>query len=150
MWKEKLEEIKKLNIIFGEEINDGATEQDIELFLEKIGNKVIESALQEYIPFLKSVNVFEFNGFILYGIDSDLLTYIPKQQINGFIDNNEVWNENDWQKSYLFLGDSSDSWYVYDLDSKKYNELNKPSGDIVEMYDDIDALLDKVLGDALG
>ena len=43
MWKEKLEEIKKLNIIFGEEINDGATEQDIELFLEKIGNKVIES-----------------------------------------------------------------------------------------------------------
>lgn len=36
MWKEKLEEIKKLNIIFGEEINDGATEQDIDALLDKV------------------------------------------------------------------------------------------------------------------
>lgn len=49
----------------------------------------------------------------------------------------------------MFLGDSSISWYVYDLESGKYNELGKPSGDIIEAYDDIDALLDKVLGDAL-
>ena len=35
-----------------------------QFFLEKICNKVIESALQEYIPFLKSVNGFDY--FITY------------------------------------------------------------------------------------
>ena len=30
MWNKKLQEIKKMNAIFGEEINDGATEKDRE------------------------------------------------------------------------------------------------------------------------
>lgn len=35
MWKEKMQEIKRLDELYGEEINDGATE--IRSFLEKIG-----------------------------------------------------------------------------------------------------------------
>ena len=36
MWKTKLEEIKNLNSRFGERINDGATDEDIKILLEKI------------------------------------------------------------------------------------------------------------------
>ena len=70
MWNKKLQEIKKMNAIFGEEINDGATEKDIQRFLEEIGDVISEEYLHPYINVLKRVNGLEFNGFILYGIDS--------------------------------------------------------------------------------
>ena len=101
MWNKKLQEIKKMNAIFGEEINDGATEKDIQRFLEEIGDVISEEYLHPYINVLKRVNGLEFNGFILYGIDSTLLNNEPKQPINGFIDNNRVWHENEWQRNLL-------------------------------------------------
>ena len=95
------------------------------------------------------MNGIEFNGFILYGIDSTILDNEPKQSINGFIDNNKVWHENEWQRKYIFFGDSNTSWYTYDLSTNKYYELDKPSGEIVDEFDAIDLLVDKLLGDAL-
>lgn len=149
MWNKKLQEIKKMNAIFGEEINDGATEKDIQRFLEEIGDVICEEYLHPYINVLKRVNGLEFNGFILYGIDSTLLNNEPKQPINGFIDNNRVWHENEWQRKYIFFGDSNTSWYTYDLLTNKYYELDKPSGEIVDEFDNIDLLVDKLFGDAL-
>lgn len=72
---------------------------------------------------LRKVNGLEFNGFILYGIDLIILENEPKQSVNGFIDNNKVWHENEWQKKYIFYGDSNSSWYTYDLSTNKYYEL---------------------------
>ena len=123
MWNKKLQEIKKMNAIFGEEINDGATEKDIQRFLEEIGDVISEEYLHPYINVLKRVNGLEFNGFILYGIDSTLLNNEPKQPINGFIDNNRVWHENEWQRKYIFFGDSNTSWYTYDLLTNKYGSI---------------------------
>ena len=53
MWNKKLQEIKKNNAIFGEEINDGATEKDIQRFLEEIGDVICEEYLHPYINVLK-------------------------------------------------------------------------------------------------
>ena len=149
MWKEKLQQIKNMNEMFGEEINDGATEHEIQSFLEVLENSINVEKIRPYINLLKEVNGLEFNGFIFYGIDSNLLDNEPKQSINGFIDNNEVWHENEWQKKYVFLGDSNTSWYTYDEVVNKYYELDKPSGDIVQEFENIELLVDKLFGDAL-
>ncbi len=149
MWNEKLQEIKNINAIWGEEINDGATENEIQRFLEEIGDVISVETLHPYINILRKVNGLEFNGFILYGIDLIILENEPKQSVNGFIDNNKVWHENEWQKKYIFYGDSNSSWYTYDLSTNKYYELDKPSGDIVDVFDTIDLMVDKLFGDAL-
>ena len=39
--------------------------------------------------------------------------------------------------------------YTYDLLTNKYYELDKPSGEIVDEFDNIDLLVDKLFGDAL-
>lgn len=149
MWSEKLQEMKNVNAILGKEINDGATDEDIQKFVEKIGDSISDKILNPYVNVLKRVNGLEFNGFFLYGIDSNLLDNKSKQPINGFIDNNKVWHETEWQREYIFLADSNISWYTYDLSANKFYELDKPSGEIVDEFDDIDLLVDKLLGDAL-
>ena len=52
------------------------------------------------------------------------------------------------EKIYIF-GDSNTSWYTYDLLTNKYYELDKPSGEIVDEFDNIDLLVDKLFGNAL-
>ena len=123
MWKERLEEIRQEEKRYGQDINCGISEEEAGTFIKV--------------------------GFILYGVDEPLLNEAPNQHINGLIDCNKVWYENEWQKQYLFLGEGSISWYVYDLKTKMYYELDNPSGEISEEFHDFERMLDKMLEDAL-
>ena len=78
-----------------------------------------------------------------------MLEKTPKQSINGFIELNKTWYENEWQKQYVFLGESSISWYVYDSIDQKYYELDNPSGTVCEEFPNLESMVEKVLTDAL-
>lgn len=149
MWKDKYRKIYSLNQMFGVKMNNGASKSEIERFMKSVLKELNITFPKNYLEILEIVNGLEFNGFIIYGIDAYLLEGIPQQKINGFIENNKLWYENEWQRKYFFLGDSNISWYVYDKEILKYHELSKPSGTIVHTYDDLDSLLDALMGDAL-
>lgn len=53
------------------------------------------------------------------------------------------------KSSIFFLGEGDISWYVYDLKSKKYCELDNPSGEVSEEFSDFEAMLDKMLENSL-
>ncbi len=81
----------------------------------------------DYLDFLKNLNGIEFNGFIIYGIDKDLLSIKTNNHINGLIEFNTIFYENEHQKRYIFLGENNNSWYVYDIKLDVYFELDNPS-----------------------
>ena len=58
---------------------------------------------REYEEFLKTVNGLDFDGLVLYGVDSSLLETKKMNHICGFIDTNEIWYENEFQKSIFSL-----------------------------------------------
>ena len=149
MWKERLEEIRQEEKRYGADINGGISEEEAQEFIKAVKDELGIVLPEEYLKILRIVNGIEFNGFILYGVDEPLLKESPNQHINGLIDCNKVWYENEWQKQYLFLGEGSISWYVYDLKTKKYCELDNPSGELSEEFDDFERMLDKMLEDAL-
>lgn len=149
MWKEKLQQIVQEMKSYDEEINDGATMEEMRLFVEKSKTELKVAVPDEYLKILEVVNGIEFNGFILYGIDEELLDVQQNQSIYGMIEYNKIWYENEWQKRYLFLGESNISWFVYDLDECQYCELDNPSGDEVEVFDNVESLVEKILCDAL-
>lgn len=149
MWKESLERIIQEGKKYGEEINNGISEEEIELFIKNVEKELNLTLPDDYIEILRAVNGIEFNGMILYGVDEPILKEIPKQHVNGLIDSNKVWYENKWQKQYLFLGEGSISWYVYDLKTKKYYELDNPSGEISAEFDDFEQMVDKMFEDSL-
>ena len=103
----------------------------------------------DYAKILGLVNGLEFNGFILYGIDQHLLSKQPNQSINGLIEYNKIWYENEWQKKYIFIGESNISWYVYDLVECQYLELDNPSGRENGVFSSLECMVEKLLSDAL-
>ena len=149
MWKESLERIIQEEKKYGEEINNGISEEEIELFIKNVEKELNLTLPDDYIEILRAVNGIEFNGMILYGVDELILKEAPKQHVNGLIDSNKSWYENEWQKQYLFLGEDSISWYVYDLKTKKYYELDNPSGEISAEFDDFEQMVDKMFEDSL-
>lgn len=61
------------------------------------------------------------NGFIIYGIDQELLSFKMKGRNNGFIDNNEIWCETDEPKQYIYFGDA----YISNTISDKFSDYVK-------------------------
>ena len=149
MWKECLEEIRQEEKRYGADINCGISEEEAGVFIKAVKDELGIALPEEYLKILRIVNGIEFNGFILYGVDESLLQEAPARSVNGLIDCNQVWYENEWQKQYLFLGEGSISWYVYELKTKKYCELDNPSGELSEEFDNLEQMLDKMLEDAL-
>ena len=62
---------------------------------------------------------------------------------------NKIWYDNEWQKKYIFIGESSISWYVYDFAECKYIELDNPSGRENEVFSSLECMVEKLLSDAL-
>ena len=149
MWKDKLQKIVEEKNLYGEKINIGATTEEIELFFKETKTALNVELPSDYLKILETVNGIEFNGFILYGIDQNLLNVKHNQTINGLIECNEIWYENEWQKRYIFFGESNISWYVYDLVEHKYCELDNPSGEEDEVFSNLESMVEKLLSDAL-
>lgn len=149
MWTDKLQIIIEEKNLYGEKINIGATEGEIQLLIREIKNELNVDLPSEYLKILEVVNGIEFNGFILYGIDQKLLNKKQNQCINGLVEYNKIWYENEWQKQYIFLGESNICWYVYDITTGKYCELDNPSGRENDVFNSLECLLEKLLNDAL-
>lgn len=149
MWKDKLQEIIQEKKIYGEKVNIGATEDEIEIFFKEAKVELNVDLPNDYANILEIVNGLEFNGFILYGIDQSLLSKQPNQSINGLIEYNKIWYENECQKKYIFIGESNISWYVYDFTECKYVELDNPSGRENEVFSSLEYMVEKILSDTL-
>ncbi|AOS68156.1 SMI1 / KNR4 family protein [Bacillus subtilis] len=142
MWVNLLEEIQKTEAKYGDELNSPVTDQEIRNFEEAVlGKFPVNEIPSGYKKFLQTVNGLDFNGLVIYGLDQELLREENDEEVYGFIETNEQWHENDEQKKYLFFGDSDTAWYCLDVIQNEYLELDKPSGTLMNKFNDFNAML---------
>ena len=149
MWLNILNQIITEKKSYGEKVNLGAKDDEISAFCNEV--KIIFNANipQGYIKFLKNINGLDFNSYVIYGIDQKFLQTLPNQIIHGFIQHNKIFHEDSRFKNYFFLGSSGISWYVYDYVLNKFLELDSPSGEVADEFNDFELLLEKILGEAI-
>ncbi len=138
-------EIEKIEKSFNDKLNTSATENEVQRLREHVKENFSIELPIEYEEFLKTVNGLDFNGLVLYGVDPSLLETERDEQICGLIEMNEIWYENEFQKEYLFLGDSNIAWFCKSLSDGTYLELDKPSGTIMNTYNDCNTMLEEAL-----
>lgn len=141
MWRDALAVIQNE---FHKCLRKPATDADIEWLQEQSCFRWEGFALPDgYIEFLKRNNGLDFNGTVIYGVDKQHESV--EESSAGLLETNEIWYENEWQKRYIFFGDSSIAWYCYDRIERSYIELDKPSGSFIQSYECFDAMLDDAL-----
>ena len=150
MWTEKLKKVQELCKEYSFScVNPGAPEEIIRSWTVQVQNALGIRPPQKFIDVLRHANGFEWNGFILYGADRALFPSAPAYSVYGLIEQNEIWYEVESQRAYLFLGESNISWYVYEIASGRYIELDNPSGQEVAVFDSCAEMLEKLLDDCL-
>lgn len=149
MWEDNLKIIINEKKIYDEEVNLGASKEEIDRLIEEANKKLNVEIPKEYLDIISKINGIEFNGFILYGIDEYLLEHQINQSIYGIIDSNQIWYENEEQKKYLFLGESNISWYVYEYKNKCFIELDNPSGREINKFNSFYEMFNKMLRDSV-
>ncbi|MDC2863493.1 YrhA family protein [Bacillus sp. BP-3] len=145
MWKNLILEIEKIEKRFNDKLNTPATNTEVQKLKEHMKKNFNVDLPSEYEEFLKTVNGLDFNGLVLYGVDSSLLEKEKDEQVCGLIETNEIWYENEFQKEYLFLGDSNIAWFCKNLSDGTYLELDKPSGTVMNTYNDCNTMLVEAL-----
>ncbi|MBY0595890.1 YrhA family protein [Bacillus bingmayongensis] len=145
MWKNLILEIENILKSVGYELNTPATDTEIQRLREDVKEKFNVDLPSEYEEFLQTVNGLDFGGLVLYGVDPSLLETERDEPICGLIDTNEIWYENEFQKEYLFLGDSNIAWFCKNLSDGTYLELDKPSGTLMKTYSDFNTMLEEAL-----
>ncbi|MDY7224507.1 YrhA family protein [Halalkalibacterium halodurans] len=146
MWKDLIVDIQNELSEYGLALRKPATNQEIKILQEEVISKFNGFTLpDEYIQFLTTVNGLDFNGLVIYGVDKKLLETKVEEEVHGFIESNEIWYENEWQKQYVFFGDSDIALYCYDLNQKVYLELDKPSCTIMNTFPDFNLMLEDAL-----
>ncbi|MFV4887593.1 YrhA family protein [Bacillus velezensis] len=142
MWMNLLEEIRKTEAKYGDELNSPVTDKELRNFEEAVlGKFPVNEIPSGYKKFLQAVNGLDFNGLVIYGLDQKLLREENDEEVYGFIETNEQWHGNDEQKKYLFFGDSDTAWYCLDVIENEYLELDKPSGTLMNKFNDFNAML---------
>jgi hypothetical protein len=149
MWKNLILEIEKIEKSFNDKLNTPVTDSEVQKLRERMKESFNVDLPSEYEEFLKIVNGLDFNGLVLYGVDSYLLDTERDESICGLIETNEIWYENEFQKEYLFLGDSNIAWFCKNLSDGTYLELDKPSGTVMNTYNDGNTMLEEALKTAL-
>ena len=149
MWKDKLEEIKIRRERRNRFLNDGCSADELNIFKQAVAEKFNYTLPLEYIDFLSLINGLEYNGLILYGIDENIVDKTNKQKVTGYIDSNEIWYENEWQKKYIFFGDGNISWFCFDISKNNYVELDKPSGELQQEFSGFAEMIEYALESSL-
>ncbi|WP_408072003.1 YrhA family protein [Butyrivibrio sp. JL13D10] len=147
MWKETLEKVRAQEAGFGGELNGPASEAEIKKFQEEI-SKVGASVPDEYYDFLRVINGFEYNGYIIYGIDEELLDGATAKGTTGFLLQRKVWEETS-SGEYTYLGEGSMDLYAYGVETKKFYVLDNGSDDVMEEFDSFDELLERIMSHSL-
>lgn len=146
MWKDLLLKIQEIEAKYGGGIQSPADANAIRQMVHKVREELDCSKLPAgYLEFLKVTNGLDFNGLVIYGVDKFLISEIINDQMCGFVDTNKIWYDNEWQKRFLFFGDSDVAWYCLDRIKGIYLELDKPSGTPMSTYEDFDAMLEDAL-----
>ena len=73
MWKNLILEIEKIEKSFNDKLNTPVTDSEVQKLRERMKESFNVDLPSEYEEFLKTVNRLDFNGLVLYGVDSYLL-----------------------------------------------------------------------------
>ncbi|WP_025148002.1 YrhA family protein [Bacillus sp. H1a] len=149
MWKNLILEIEKIEKSFNDKLNTPATDTEVHRLRDRVKEKFNVDLPSEYEEFLKTINGLDFNGLVIYEVDPSLLDTERDELISGLIDTNGIWYENEFQKEYLFFGDSNIAWFCKNLSDGTYLELDKPSGTVMNTYNDFNTMLEEALKTAL-
>ncbi|MFV0429530.1 MAG: YrhA family protein [Arachnia sp.] len=151
-WKQSLNQINEINMADGYDPPPPVSNVDEFVLLAKSAFGIIIP--RAFTEFWTIQNGLEYDGHVFYGADVALThdgrsTETPLVDI-GVISLNRAWGAVGEENRYTYLGDSNLDWFVYEIESERYLRLDKPSADVIEVFEGFDEFFSSLLSGLAG
>ena len=134
-----------------------ASEKDINLCQKDLVKLGLEPLPQDYIDFLKKCNGLAWNGIVFYSTDqvTEVGSSGCQDNPNGFRIMDLATMNDDFNDRYeldekVLLGSADEDYYTYNIETKKYEALERESREPWEECDTFEDLFFFTVGGRLG
>ena len=111
--------------------------------LRRFARDTLQADLPEdYVTFLGRHDGLDFNGHVIYGAIEHKEPFL-----SGFVEANE--HLGGLQARHVYYGDTGDQLYAQDRTSRAWVALDRPSLNVIATFPGFEAMLTKVLHDAV-
>ena len=140
MWGEYFEQRRKQN-----GCNEGLSQDELSAF-----QKHCNAQLGFFLPFhyaeiLKHVNGYKNKKKVLYAADVVIVPHKNKKNIPEYISKNFFKIINNPDDKYLYIGETPNSYFVFDYINNRYLEISSQTHAIIKKFVNFNALMKEII-----
>lgn len=129
----------------GEAVQPPATPEQTAALVHEAQDRFAATVPQDYVDFLHKTNGVDFDGLVLYGAGQTPEARGPGGFWQGLVAANAEWRRSGAHEGYLILGDTDMDLVTVDLAGERASLRDRVSGDVVETFDSVAAMLDSLM-----
>ena len=147
MYQELLKEAARWLKKYDRQMQPPASEAELVSLVERAQAELGQKVPAGYEAFLRIADGFDWNGCTIYGSHTRPLAGYNDRFIQGFVEANLIWRDDEANEEYLYFADGDISRYGYHLPSKQYQVKDRQSDTLLKVVPSFDALIERALED---
>lgn len=141
IYQELLEEVIASKAKYGEQSQPPCPAARLEDLRRRVRENLDAELPTEYAEFLRAQDGLNWNGLFVYASETSRVVGTNDAQIQGFVEANLNFRDDDFFRDYLVFGDGNMDLYVQHLPSGEYQVIDRVPGNLIESHPSFDSLL---------
>ncbi|HLM58673.1 MAG TPA: YrhA family protein [Pyrinomonadaceae bacterium] len=141
MYEQLLTQVGAEQAKYGEQAQPPCTEERLERLRQRARRELGVEVPEEYAAFLRAQDGLNHNGLFIYASETSPVAGAPDATIEGLVEANLGWRDDEHFNSYLVFGEGNMDLYVRHLPTGDYQVIDRTPGNLIETHPSLDQLI---------
>ena len=141
MYEQLLTRVGEEQARYGERSQPPCTEERLERLRRRARAELGTEVPEEYAAFLRAQDGLNHNGLFIYASETSPVAGAADATIEGLVEANLGWRDDEFFNDYLVLGEGNMDLYVRHLPTGEYQTLDRTPGNLIESHPSFDQLM---------
>lgn len=141
MYEQLLTRVGEEQARYGERSQPPCTEERLERLRRRALEELNAEVPEEYAAFLRAQDGLNHNGLFIYASETSPVAGGTDATIEGFVEANLGWRDDEFFNDYLVFGEGNMDLYVRHLPTGEYQVIDRTPGNLIEAPPSFDQLI---------
>lgn len=141
MYEQLLTEVGAEQAKYGEQSQPPCADERLERLRRRVREELGAELPDEYAAFLRRQDGLNHNGLFIYASETSPLAGAGGAVIEGFVEANLGWRDDEHFNGYLVFGEGNMDLYVRHLPTGDYQVIDRTPGNLIETHPSFDQLI---------
>jgi hypothetical protein len=141
MYEQLLTQVGAKQAKYGEQSQPPCTEERLGRLRRRVREEIDAELPEGYADFLRTQDGLNHNGLFIYASETSPVVGAKDATIEGIVDANLGWRDDEHFNDYLVFGEGNMDLYVRHLPTGEYQVIDRTPGNLIETQPSFDQLL---------